>query len=795
MKFTAMGLLGASWLTMGCTDETGGEGHAVTDLTVTLSVENIFTRQFDVTLVPSSSDVTYYWNVIPKSDFDRVGDSGIFEEDQAAFASAASESGISLSQAIAQKVRRDNATQTIEQKLPDTQYVLYAYGLDSDGRHGKLAKLPFKTGFAPLNDTPPFKVAAAGQKMTEFDITVTPDNANVRYMMNYATEAEINALLPNYDNDMTQTLVRHFIDQLYYSVTLRSQQAGRTVTKEEIVQSVLRSGSWSEHRDFLEPNTKYYIYAMEVNEHGEPLSLAYTTTSTTARVMNNDFKAVFTIPTLTEKVNDADVNSAAWGRKNPGQTYSQVKIAITPADQRYMMYCVTRAEYDRMGGDTAQDRILTTMAGETARYEKNKVGSGTYAGNQGGYFGSDQPLYDNTDYVVLIAAYNQTYVSNLFKVDFKTERILSPAELDIKIAMENNDEFPASNGELGIGAIWAKTALIPNDNLVAFHHSFMTETEYNRYSTDKERVENAFNTYVNLWVDKYAGSFTRETAITNLTRYGANYYREYDFRPDTKYYQWAGSFDANGQLLSSPFIKEFRTLKWEDQLLSGTAAPTNMRYFDYSAAMNDTTEAGNALALFDAVELTNSNDLWMRVFLRGDYTNEAEYSDGWCASKIYIATTNYESIWRGEGNKRLTARQRISRLAYDSDWTFLMCTFSPSLRDGKQFGKVYRYKIHPTAADITPASQFPADVRTEANTRSGVPMPMSADLTTVQQWDSPLQGVAAIASSAPVAIPDSGYHVGLNSAPVAADQMGLITGVSFEQMQACPAVRFSHRAN
>ena len=96
---------------------------------------------------PSDNDFTYYASIIDKAYYDNfASDSEYIQDDLDYFGLLAENQQKELSQLIAELTKKGRQKPTFEKLTPDTEYIAYAFGVNTDGKvTSDLFKEPFKT--------------------------------------------------------------------------------------------------------------------------------------------------------------------------------------------------------------------------------------------------------------------------------------------------------------------------------------------------------------------------------------------------------------------------------------------------------------------------------------------------------------------------------------------------------------------------------------------------------------------------------------------------------------------------
>lgn len=116
------------------------------ETTFKLSVTSPEKTSATVEIIPSDPSATYYYSVMPKSEYETLADDkAVHEKDLAMFTQKAEQEGKSLEQIISYVVTTGQIVKKIENLTAGTEYRLYAYSLDNTLEAGKVYTADFTT--------------------------------------------------------------------------------------------------------------------------------------------------------------------------------------------------------------------------------------------------------------------------------------------------------------------------------------------------------------------------------------------------------------------------------------------------------------------------------------------------------------------------------------------------------------------------------------------------------------------------------------------------------------------------
>ncbi len=210
---------------------------------------------FSVT--PALEEMTYLVMIIDKPYFDDFeSESDYVADDLAWLASVAEQEGLSLEQLLSDRFLKQG-TLTRERSadlLPDVEYYLYAYGLTPEGLPTTdLEKIAFKTRAIERVEVD-FEVEVCDIDFTSARVKVTPDPLTTIYFINVMSEEDL-----SYWGGDEEAYAEHLMSLVSYYL-------GRGATLDQIFANFGSSGVDEWLAEDLSPATKYYAYAIGVDE-------------------------------------------------------------------------------------------------------------------------------------------------------------------------------------------------------------------------------------------------------------------------------------------------------------------------------------------------------------------------------------------------------------------------------------------------------------------------------------------------------------------------------------------------
>ena len=625
-------------------------------LTLTFGAYDITASSAAIEVTPSDTEIPYYWSVMTADKYESfTTPEALKQEDMAYFESLAEESGKSVAEIISQKVSLGAVNETISNLTPETSYVVYGYALKNNNT-SDVSKSDFDTepGGIPQSRV---DITINATRMSEIDVTITPESMDVLYYPDQISDD----IYQQYGGN-TQALVDYFEAKVDYYAT------GYGITRLEQIESMWKRGIFQETYKYLDAESKFWTYVVELTTDGEVIGVDCKEATTTERRMV-DMTFDIQISNLTQTSFDANV---------------------IPSDknQKYYWDLYPKADYARGGGtDEGFMSSLVTRFGSLMERAAD-TGDAAYQ-----FYG----LSISGEYILVAFAFDGTWISDLSMVEVTTVGSIAPEDLEIEIDIDM------------ITSTRSATFFDVEDAYVPIHFHYMTKEFADQYATDQEKVQAGMDAYITMWYNRYPGEFTWEETVLLRRAYGQYRYTyvESVLVPDTDYIMWAGAFDERGRLISKPFMKEFRTEQYVES--NATVTPIYNKYFRYLFGVVDPVSQGgpvnndpdvedNVVNLYEGVEVANTNQWYISMF-RGDYSDPAVHPNYWLASQLYNSQGSLNMCKNGPEVRYLT------RNPYDT-WTLVAVGIGA---DGN-YGVPYRRKVVITEDGCSPASEFPAGV-------------------------------------------------------------------------------------
>lgn len=366
---------------------------------------------------------------------------------------------------------------TIDRLTPSTEYVLYAYGLTSEGKRTTDLVSEVFTTSEPHEGDITFTITA---EETDYllEYTIVPSHTGVPYYYGIATADEIDQWKALYGDDIRTAIQKGEIDASIEKL----MDYGMLGSVENYFQLYTESDVMDYGYYELKADTKYVIFASKWNEQCQLVGPVAVFEHTSAAKPKSENR-------ITLKVSDVTQSSA---------------LAVTTAtnDDPYAVIQVKAADIEGM-----TDEEIVTYVTEAYDYILDEY---TVTGNSSRVYGKMHP---ETDYVFLAFGYKARVMttSELVKVPFRTLSSGAPEDCTFTFEIEP-----------GVEEAWVKVT--PSDRGL-FYHWFV----YPSYYTVDD-AKNFIRNYIQYYYDGDAEAFASwELSLGEETE------TVWDLYPETEY--------------------------------------------------------------------------------------------------------------------------------------------------------------------------------------------------------------------------------------------------------------------
>ena len=620
-----------------------------------IEVKNTTDTSVEFTITPEDEEMTYIAMMTTKEYFDEFEDDEAYINDDLLWLeNAAYEAGVDLSEYLEDVLKKGAISDTQEMLDPETEYVVYAFGLSNNGIvTTSLYKQTFTTLSTELTELN-FEIEVTNVGYDTATITVTPDNDKAFYFVNVFSLEDYQ----NYGGD--ESAFAAHINKL------RNYYYGLGATADQMVANLGYVGTKSLSVEDLKAGTKYMAYAIGIDE----------------RFVANSLATVVEFETIAAEV--ADLTFEVEITKID---YDHIEGSVTPSNNDDTYICSVQYA-SSLEWSESEEAFVESIVDDITAWEdiENALKRGPMSLN------SISGLQPNTDYIVVCFGYDGAPTTAPHITHFTTTDATGNPN-DLVVTFEVSDITHNS----------ANVTTTPS--VGAYYFTFYTEAENFDLLVDEYGTTDACVAYLaNSEID-YGAEWFECSRAEYLYDLGASLGKERNFynqlEPSTEYVAYAIAVDMEtGELASEKgFVSEpFRTL---DKVVSDAAVTIEFgNYYDGSAlAELDPARflscKGFAVMPY-TVKPNDSAAAWYTGFYDGDFTEWGCTDDD-----IYAELITYGWEWGSEYVSE-NRESGIAVLSYDTPYTFLGIA-----KDSEEsYGPGFITVVTLTADEVSPAEEF-----------------------------------------------------------------------------------------
>lgn len=371
------------------------------DFRLTLAVDNVTSSSAHLTITPNYDTYRYFYDVVKKSDYEAWGGDANTIAQNIEYI----EQAIWIFAMQGYDYTYDSFTDiggketTYGSLVPSTQYVFFAFGLDSNGNPtSPLAKQEFETSPFEATDDCTFDITFSDVTATSMNIDVVPSNPSTRYYVGMCQASNLNSFSPD-------ELAQQFIDS--------ENNIGTDWADTEFVftgEQSLNSADDLLYDPFV-GNTEYAAVVFGVDEKGERTTVVTVGRQRTASPQQSQM-------TFSILVNSVTVNGA--------------KVVFLPSTDEET-YFTDVMDYETFSKFTSDDEIVNNIL--------DKIGSSIDAYLTAGQHTVDcsNMLVANTRYVAYCFGYNNGVTTRVFSKEFTTEELKTGSDAAVAISYAIDD--------------------------------------------------------------------------------------------------------------------------------------------------------------------------------------------------------------------------------------------------------------------------------------------------------------------------------------------------------------------
>ena len=620
-----------------------------------IEVKSVTDTSVEFTITPEDEEMTYIAMMTTKEYFDEFEDDEAYINDDLSWLdNAAYEAGVDLSEYLEDVLKKGAISDTQDMLDPETEYVIYAFGLSNNGIvTTSLYKQTFTTISTELTELN-FEIEVTDVGYDTATITVTPDNDKAIYFVNVFSLEDYQ----NYGGDES-AFVAHINK-------LRNYYYGLGATADQMVANLGYVGTKSLSVEDLKAGTKYMAYAIGIDERFVANSVA--------TVVEFETIAAETVD-LTFEVDITKID------------YDHIEGSVTPSNNNDTYICSVQYA-SSLEWSESEEAFVESIVDDITTWDdiESALKQGPMSLN------SISGLQPNTDYIVVCFGYNGAPTTAPHITHFTTTDATGNPD-DLVVTFEVSD-------------ITHNSAYVTTTPSVGtYYFTFYTEAENFDLLVDEYGTVDACVAYLaNSEID-YGAEWFECSRAEYLYDLGASLGKERNFynqlEPITEYVAYAIAVDLQtGELASERgFVSEpFRTL---EKIVSDASVSIELgNYYDGSAlAELDPARflscKGYAVLPY-TVKANDSAAAWYTGFYDGDFTEWGCTDDD-----IYAELITYGWEWGSEYVSE-NRESGIAVLSYDTPYTFL--GIAKDSEDG--YGPGFITVVILTPDGVSPAEEF-----------------------------------------------------------------------------------------
>ena len=620
-----------------------------------IEVKNITDTSVEFTITPEDEEMTYIAMMTTKEYFDEFEDDDAYIMDDLMWLDdAAYNAGVELSEYLEGVLKKGVISDTQDKLDPETEYVVYAFGLSNNGIvTTSLYKQTFTTLSTELTELN-FEIEVTDIGYDTATITVTPDNDKAFYFVNVFSLEDYQ----NYGGDES-AFVAHINK-------LRNYYYGLGATADQMVANLGYVGAKSLSVEDLKAGTKYMAYAIGIDE----------------RFIANSVATVVEFETVAAEASDLTFEVELTNIE-----YDHIEGSVTPSNNDDTYICSVQYASALEWSESEEafvDSIVDDITAWGNIEDSLRKGVMSLDGISG--------LQSETDYIIVCFGYDGAPTTAPHITHFTTPEATGNPE-DLVVEFEVSDITHNS----------VKVTTIPSVGVYYFTY-YVEKEEFDLLIDDDYSVDARVAYLANSEID-YGAEWFDCSRAEYLYDLGASLGREKNFynqlEPSTNYIAYAIAVDIqSGELASDKgFVSDvFRTL---DKVVSDAAVTIEFgNYYDGSAlAELDPARFLNCkgyAVLPYTVKPNDSAVAWYTGFYDGDFTEWGCTDDD-----IYAELITYGWEW-GSDYVSENRESGVAVLSYDMPYTFLGIAKDSTDSYGLGFIDV----ITPTPDGVSPAEEF-----------------------------------------------------------------------------------------
>ena len=286
-----------------------GEKEAEPELSFSFNFVEIGDTYFKVDVTPDDMEMRYVVNVMDKPGFFKHYKEGKDKEFAAKelgwFEYLAGQNGMTLEEYMDQMLKKGVAQVQVGELMPNTEYVFFTYGVDTDDEFKCITNLKYevvKTADIPQEEIS-FEIRIEDMQKGSFNTTVIPSRNDIYYYSNGYFKSDLEYYSSDPKVAIKQLLNQEIQDYIYYETVINGK------TKEEALKKYRVQGRVTYPTKNINGGLEVVYYACAINDEGFVSSEITTHEFTTFVVEPSDNKFTCEISNITSNGFTADIKT------------------------------------------------------------------------------------------------------------------------------------------------------------------------------------------------------------------------------------------------------------------------------------------------------------------------------------------------------------------------------------------------------------------------------------------------------------------------------------------------------
>ena len=485
-----------------------GKPIELENFTVTLT--SLHSGDVFFNIQPKDETMTYWFALQVKEDME-ANDEGTIAADREYFEYIADYYGLSLHELLSDNLFAGEKDWMYNSLSAKTEYVLYMYGLSTDGEPTTAVnQITFTTTKVGPVDCDFELVVGDNITARSFSITIVPSDDHVAYFYDIFPAAMYEEYCLS-DPENLPAFMAEYIPALASENGVSIPTAVGAISAYGAITQDFTS------EDGIEAANTYYVFVLGIGADGTATTDAEVISVTTARPPMNTFEV------STASIEDDRASFYVL----PTQSESYVALFEL---QEYM--------YDAKGNPLSDEEIINAILAAQGDYIANHVYSGTSSV-------SECPLIPNKDYYCLVFGYFGGEVTTpLTKVPFKT-KAADPQDVDFILTVGDPTTTSVS------------VSVQPYREPTPHMFNYMPYSTYVEYGGNDEAIKRFNDELIDgLW---NPAKMSREEWLSRALETSYNSWLIEGLEPNTKYVFYAIGLVPDGTYTTKAFVREFTT--------------------------------------------------------------------------------------------------------------------------------------------------------------------------------------------------------------------------------------------